>query len=80
MKRDLVAFQLVNFLESRGVETVFGLCGHTLIGLLDALNSDQYPMRPKRILKDLREVLPRDGFVVADVGWNKNGVGQQMND
>lgn len=44
----------------------------------DAQRSDQYPMRPERILKDLRDVLPRDGYVVADVGWNKNGVGQQF--
>jgi len=46
--------------------------------LVDAQNSSQFPMRPERILKDLRDVLPRDGFVVADVGWNKNGVGQQF--
>ncbi|MDR1965408.1 MAG: thiamine pyrophosphate-binding protein [Synergistaceae bacterium] len=46
--------------------------------LADAQQSDQYPMRPERILKDLRDVLPRDGFVVADVGWNKNGCGQQF--
>lgn len=46
--------------------------------LLDARNSDQFPMRPERILADLRLVLPRDGYVVADVGWNKNGVGQQF--
>lgn len=46
--------------------------------LVEAQNSTQYPMRPERILKDLREALPRDGYVVADVGWNKNGVGQQF--
>ena len=46
--------------------------------LVDAQNSSQFPMRPERILKDLRDALPRDGFVVADVGWNKNGVGQQF--
>ena len=37
MKKDLVAFQLVKFLEARGVEKIFGLCGHTIIGFLDAL-------------------------------------------
>ena len=42
------------------------------------VKSDQYPMRPERILADLREVLPQDGYVVTDVGWNKNGVGQQF--
>jgi acetolactate synthase-1/2/3 large subunit len=46
--------------------------------LAAAQNSDQFPMRPERILKDLRDVLPKDGFVVADVGWNKNGAGQQF--
>ncbi|EHL69551.1 thiamine pyrophosphate-binding protein [Cloacibacillus evryensis] len=46
--------------------------------LVEAQNSAQYPMRPERILKDLREALPKDGYVVADVGWNKNGVGQQF--
>lgn len=46
--------------------------------LVPAQTSNQYPMRPERILKDLRDVLPRDGYVVADVGWNKNGVGQQF--
>ncbi|PIE54497.1 MAG: acetohydroxyacid synthase large subunit [Dethiosulfovibrio peptidovorans] len=46
--------------------------------LLEAQKSDQFPMRPERILFDLREVLPKDGYVVADVGWNKNGVGQQF--
>nr|WP_321501062.1 thiamine pyrophosphate-binding protein [uncultured Dethiosulfovibrio sp.] len=46
--------------------------------LLEAQMSNQFPMRPERILADLRETLPRDGYVVADVGWNKNGVGQQF--
>lgn len=40
--------------------------------------SDQYPLRPERILKELREAVPADGFIVTDVGWNKNGVGQQF--
>ena len=40
--------------------------------------SDQFPMRPERILGELRKALPADGFVVTDVGWNKNGVGQQF--
>ena len=35
-------------------------------------------MRPERILKELREALPEDGYVVTDVGWNKNGVAQQF--
>jgi acetolactate synthase I/II/III large subunit len=41
-------------------------------------SSDQYPMRPERILAELRKAVPDDGFIVTDVGWNKNGVGQQF--
>jgi acetolactate synthase-1/2/3 large subunit len=41
-------------------------------------SSDQYPMRPERILSELRRAVPEDGFIVTDVGWNKNGVGQQF--
>jgi acetolactate synthase-1/2/3 large subunit len=40
--------------------------------------SDQYPLRPERILSELRKAVPEDGFIVTDVGWNKNGVGQQF--
>jgi len=40
--------------------------------------SDAYPMRPERILAEVRSVLPRDAFITTDVGWNKNGVGQQF--
>jgi len=40
--------------------------------------SDQFPLRPERILSELRAALPEDGFVVTDVGWNKNGVAQQF--
>ncbi len=40
--------------------------------------SNAYPMRPERILADVRAVLPRDAIITTDVGWNKNGVGQQF--
>jgi acetolactate synthase-1/2/3 large subunit len=40
--------------------------------------SDDFPMMPERILAEAREVLPRDAIIVTDVGWNKNGVGQQF--
>jgi acetolactate synthase I/II/III large subunit len=40
--------------------------------------SDQYPLRPERILSELRQAVPEDGFIVTDVGWNKNGVAQQF--
>jgi acetolactate synthase-1/2/3 large subunit len=41
-------------------------------------SSNAFPMRPERILSDLRAALPEDGYVVTDVGWNKNGVAQQF--
>lgn len=40
--------------------------------------SEEMPMRPERILREVREVLPEKGVLVTDVGWNKNGVGQQF--
>lgn len=40
--------------------------------------SDAFPMSPQRILADLRAMLPRDAIITTDVGWNKNGVGQQF--
>lgn len=40
--------------------------------------SDVFPMSPQRILADIRAVLPRDAIITTDVGWNKNGVGQQF--
>ena len=42
------------------------------------VESDAYPMRPERILADVRAALPRDALITTDVGWNKNGVGQQF--
>lgn len=40
--------------------------------------SDAFPMMPERILAEVREVLPKDAIITTDVGWNKNGVGQQF--
>lgn len=40
--------------------------------------SDAFPMMPERILAETRELLPRDAILITDVGWNKNGVGQQF--
>ena len=42
-----------------------------------AMESDAWPMRPERILADLRAVVPRDSILCTDVGWNKNGMAQQ---
>jgi acetolactate synthase I/II/III large subunit len=44
----------------------------------DQWTSSQFPLRPERILSELRRVAPADAFIVTDVGWNKNGVGQQF--
>nr|MDT0659477.1 thiamine pyrophosphate-binding protein [Micromonospora sp. DSM 115978] len=38
--------------------------------------SDDFPLRPERILADLRAILPPGAILVTDVGWNKNGVAQ----
>ncbi|MGR6917501.1 thiamine pyrophosphate-binding protein [[Actinomadura] parvosata] len=38
--------------------------------------SADFPLRPERILRDLRDALPPDTILVTDVGWNKNGVAQ----
>lgn len=40
--------------------------------------SDAFPLAPQRILADVRDILPRDAIITTDVGWNKNGVGQQF--
>ena len=41
MSKKLVSDLMVNYLERRGVESVFGLCGHTVIGMLDALSRSE---------------------------------------
>ena len=38
--------------------------------------SGAFPLRPQRILADLRDALPASAVLVTDVGWNKNGVAQ----
>ncbi|WP_371169354.1 thiamine pyrophosphate-binding protein [Aliiroseovarius sp. 2305UL8-7] len=40
--------------------------------------SSAFPMMPERILADVRKALPKDAIITTDVGWNKNGVGQQF--
>jgi acetolactate synthase-1/2/3 large subunit len=47
-------------------------------GNVELQQSSAFPMSPQRILADVREVLPRDAYITTDVGWNKNGVGQQF--
>jgi acetolactate synthase-1/2/3 large subunit len=38
--------------------------------------SNEYPLLPERILADVYRAAPQ-AILVTDVGWNKNGVGQQ---
>src|SRR5678816_2772586 len=37
----IAAYQIAEYLEQLGVEVVFGLCGHTVIGMLDALGKSK---------------------------------------
>ncbi len=36
------------------------------------------PIHPARLLKAIAATAPRDAVFVTDVGWNKNGAGQQL--
>ena len=36
------------------------------------------PIHPARLLCELNQALPEHAIVVTDVGWNKNGAGQQL--
>ncbi len=49
---------------------------------LSELVADQHdagrPIHPARLLFELNQALPEDAIVVTDVGWNKNGAGQQL--
>ena len=36
------------------------------------------PIHPARLLRELSEIVPDDAIFVTDVGWNKNGAGQQL--
>lgn len=44
----------------------------------EAYASDAEPMVPDRLVKEVRDVFPKDGVVVTDVGFNKYLVHQQM--
>ena len=36
------------------------------------------PIHPARLLDEVAKAAPRDAIYVTDVGWNKNGAGQQL--
>jgi acetolactate synthase I/II/III large subunit len=40
-------------------------------------NADK-PIHPARLLNEIAKVAPADTIFVTDVGWNKNGAGQQL--
>jgi acetolactate synthase-1/2/3 large subunit len=42
------------------------------------IEDNSFPMLPQRIVEEVRQVLPKDAMITTDVGWNKNGVGQQF--
>ena len=39
--KKLLSYQIVDYLERRGVKHVFGLCGHTVIAMLDAMKDSK---------------------------------------
>lgn len=49
---------------------------------IQELSSDQLddtkPIHPARLLYELSKAAPSDAVFVTDVGWNKNGAGQQL--
>jgi acetolactate synthase-1/2/3 large subunit len=51
----------------------------TWLGELAASQRDAgRPIHPARLLYELNQTLPEHAIVVTDVGWNKNGAGQQL--
>jgi acetolactate synthase-1/2/3 large subunit len=40
-------------------------------------SSSDFPLKPERILEDVRRNLPANTIFCTDVGWNKNGVAQR---
>jgi acetolactate synthase-1/2/3 large subunit len=46
---------------------------------LSASQADEgRPIHPARLLAELAKAAPQDAIFVTDVGWNKNGAGQQL--
>ena len=46
--------------------------------LVATKRDDGVPIHPARLLDEIAAVAPRDAIYVTDVGWNKNGAGQQL--
>jgi acetolactate synthase-1/2/3 large subunit len=41
-------------------------------------HDDGLPIHPARLLREIAQAAPPDTIYVTDVGWNKNGAGQQL--
>jgi len=46
--------------------------------LRDSQQDNGRPIHPARLLREISNVAPDDTIFVTDVGWNKNGAGQQL--
>ena len=46
--------------------------------LTESQQDSSLPIHPARLLKEISETAPADAIFVTDVGWNKNGAGQQL--
>ncbi len=46
--------------------------------LVETKRDGGIPIHPARLLDEVAKAAPRDAIYVTDVGWNKNGAGQQL--
>lgn len=46
--------------------------------LAESQSDEGKPIHPARLLAEIAKVAPQDAIFVTDVGWNKNGAGQQL--
>lgn len=46
--------------------------------LKESQHDNDRPIHPARLLHEISKVAPDDAVFVTDVGWNKNGAGQQL--
>ncbi|HLB85806.1 MAG TPA: thiamine pyrophosphate-binding protein, partial [Steroidobacteraceae bacterium] len=46
--------------------------------LKESQGDNQKPIHPARLLSEIARIVPDDAIFVTDVGWNKNGAGQQL--
>ena len=46
--------------------------------LVASQTNDDKPIHPARLLCEISKAAPADAIYVTDVGWNKNGAGQQL--